>query len=145
MLKITVSARINPTEDHRKVVKAIENVFNGEIILINEDDEYKRAEGFSNKIESLGKLYNLIRIEQIVPAARALLYRRLRGNTIAFMLHKQAAYMGKISFVDDDKESPLGAIRFIIESNDPKRIIDWLAPGKHTPSDRRNRPLPDEL
>ncbi|ABN70327.1 Protein of unknown function DUF54 [Staphylothermus marinus F1] len=145
MLKITVTARINPTEDDRKVIKAIENVFNGEITLINEDDEYKRVEGFSTRLESLGKLYNLIRIEQIVPAVRSLLYKRLRGNIITFMLHKQAAYVGKISFVDGDNESPLGAIRFSIESNDPKRIIDWLAPGKHTPSDRRNRPLPDEL
>ena len=52
----------------------------------------------------------------------------LRGNTIVFKIHKQAAYVGKISFIDDDRESPLGAITFTIETSDPERLIDWLAP-----------------
>lgn len=145
MLKIRVTARINPTEDPNKVRRAVENVFNGEIMIINDETGYRRIEGFSTKLESLGRLYNLIRIEQIVPATRAYLYKGIHGNTITFMLHKQAAYVGRISFVDGDNESPLGAIRFDIESNDPRRIIDWLAPGKHTSSERRNRPSQNEL
>ncbi len=131
MLKIKVETIIKPTEDPVKVRKAVENVFTGEILVTNIGDGYKKVEGFSTRLESLSALYNLIRIEQIIPAARSYLLKGTKGNTIRFMIHKQAAYMRKISFVDSDKESPLGAIKFTIESQDPKRIIDWLTPTKY--------------
>ncbi len=131
MLKIKVETIIKPTEDPVKVRKAVENVFTGEILVTNIGDGYKKVEGFSTSLESLSALYNLIRIEQIIPAARSYLLKGTRGNTIKFMIHKQAAYMRKISFVDSDRESPLGAIKFTIESQDPMRIIDWLTPTKY--------------
>ncbi len=131
MLKIKVETIIKPTEDPVKVRKAVENVFTGEILVTNIGDGYKKVEGFSTSLESLSALYNLIRIEQIIPAARSYLLKGTRGNTIRFMIHKQAAYMRKISFVDSDRESPLGAIKFTIESQDPMRIIDWLTPTKY--------------
>ena len=131
MLKIKVETIIKPTEDPVKVRKAVENVFTGEILVTNIGDGYKKVEGFSTRLESLSALYNLIRIEQIIPAARSYLLKGTKGNTIRFMIHKQAAYMRKISFVDSDKESPLGAIKFTIESQDPMRIIDWLTPTKY--------------
>ncbi len=131
MLKIKVETIIKPTEDPVKVRKAVENVFTGEILVTNIGDGYKKVEGFSTSLESLTALYNLIRIEQIIPAARSYLLKGTRGNTIRFMIHKQAAYMRKISFVDSDRESPLGAIKFTIESQDPMRIIDWLTPTKY--------------
>ena len=131
MLKIKVETIIKPTEDPVKVRKAVENVFTGEILVTNIGDGYKKVEGFSTRLESLSALYNLIRIEQIIPAARSYLLKGIRGNTIRFMIHKQAAYMRKISFVDSDRESPLGAIKFTIESQDPMRIIDWLTPTKY--------------
>ena len=131
MLKIKVETIIKPTEDPVKVRKAVENVFTGEILVTNIGDGYKKVEGFSTSLESLSVLYNLIRIEQIIPAARSYLLKGIRGNTIRFMIHKQAAYMRKISFVDSDRESPLGAIKFTIESQDPMRIIDWLTSMRH--------------
>ena len=131
MLKIKVETIIKPTEDPVKVRKAVENVFTGEILVTNIGDGYKKVEGFSTRLESLSALYNLIRIEQIIPAARSYLLKGTKGNTIRFMIHKQAAYMRKISFVDSDRESPLGAIKFTIESQDPMRIIDWLTPTKY--------------
>jgi len=33
-----------------------------------------------------------------------------------------------LTFVTEKNESPLGPITFIVETNDPKRLIDWLAP-----------------
>ncbi len=131
MLKIKVETIIKPTEDPVKVRKAVENVFTGEILVTNIGDGYKKVEGFSTRLESLSALYNLIRIEQIIPAARSYLLKGTKGNTIRFMIHKQAAYMRKISFVDSDRESPLGAIKFTIESQDPMKIIDWLTPTKY--------------
>ncbi len=144
-MRIRVSTRINPTEDIVKVKQAVRNIFDGELAIIKENGEAVRIEGFSTKLSSLGKLYNLIRIEQIIPATRTYLVKGIRGNTINFMLHKQAAFAGKISFVDGDNESPLGAIKFTIETDDPMRIIDWLAPSKYTSNERKIKPGEDEV
>jgi len=144
-MRIEVYAKIKPTEDPNKVKKAVQHVFNGEIIVIDEGDGYRRVEGFSSSVSSLERLHNLIRAEQIIAAARSYLYKGLRGNTITFMLHKQAAYAGRISFIDSDRESPMGGIRFVIESDDPRRIIDWLAPSKYTSSERRSKPSENEV
>lgn len=144
-MKIEVYAKIKPTEDPNKVKKAVQNVFNGDIIVVDEGDGYKRIEAFSSSISSLERLYNLIRAKQIIAAARSYLYKGLRGKTITFMLHKQAAFAGKISFIDSDRESPMGGIRFIIETDDPKRVIDWLAPSKYTSSERRSKPSRNEV
>ncbi len=127
-MKIYVETIVKPTEDLEKVKKAILNVFKGEIRVIDKGNGYYKIEGFSTDKSSLEKIYNLIRIHQIISAARNYFFKGLRGNTISFMLHKQAAFMNKISFIDSEKESPLGAIKFIIETDDPRKLIDWLAP-----------------
>jgi predicted RNA binding protein with dsRBD fold (UPF0201 family) len=145
MVRIRVTTRINPTEDIIKVKQAVRNIFDGELTVIKENGEAIRIEGFSTKLSSLGKLYNLVRIEQIIPATRSYLIKGIHGNTISFMLHKQAAFAGKISFVDGDNESPLGAIKFIIETDDPMRIIDWLAPSRYTSNERRMKPGENEV
>ncbi|MET1160170.1 MAG: RNA-binding domain-containing protein [Thermoprotei archaeon] len=127
-MNIRVIAYVKPTEDVEKVKEAVRNVFDGEILVFEEGNGYYRIEGIAYSRKALEKLYELIRIEQIIPATRNYLLRNTRGNTITIMLHKQAAYMGKISLVDSDRESPLGAIRIIIEHANPREIIDWLAP-----------------
>ena len=128
MIRVRVVATVKPTEDVEKVKKAVENVFSGEITVIEEGNGYYRVEGYSGSRDSLDKLYNLIRIEQILPAARNYLLKNMRDRYITIYLHKQAAFMNKLSFIDSDRESPLGAIRIEIETDDPMKLIDWLAP-----------------
>ncbi|OYT37877.1 MAG: hypothetical protein B6U89_06645 [Desulfurococcales archaeon ex4484_58] len=127
-MKIRVEAIVNPTEDPKKVRKAVENVFDGEILVREQGNGYMKIEGFSTDRSALNKLYNLIRTYQIISAARSYLLKGLSGNRIVILLHKQAAYVKKLSFIDSDKESPLGAIKILIETSDPRELIDWLAP-----------------
>ncbi len=138
MIRVKVTTTVKPTEDLDKVKKAVLNVFNGEIMVIEEGNGYYRIEGFSTSRDSLDKLYNLIRIEQIIPAARNYLLRNTRGRYITILLHKQAAYVNKISFIDSEHESPLGAIRIEIETDNPSELIDWLAP-PYMPRRKRRR------
>ena len=79
-------------------------------------------------MESLRKFHDLLRREMILDAARAVLLRGLQGNTITFHLNKQVAYVGHISFSQPVGESPLGPIRVEIRCDDPRGLIDWLAP-----------------
>ncbi len=125
---VRVKAEVRPTEDIEKVRKAVRNVFNGRVNVIDGEHGLKVIIGESDSAYSLIKLHDLIRIYRILDAARKSLQKGMRGNTIVFKLHKQAAYVGKISFIDSDHESPLGSITFYIESSDPSKLIDWLAP-----------------
>jgi len=77
--------------------------------------------------DSLIKLRNLLRNDRIRDAARKLLFKSIRGNTIGFYLNKQVAFAGHISFSEETAESPLGPIRIIIETDDPRQLVEWLA------------------
>lgn len=129
MVKIRVEVEVRPTEDLEKVKRALLNVFEpGKIEVVERDKGYKLLVGESNSYRSLIKIHELIRRERIMDAARNMLRRGVIGNMLIFKVNKQAAYQGRLSFVETDSESPMGAITFIVETNNPYEIIDWLAP-----------------
>jgi hypothetical protein len=82
--------------------------------------------GESTRAQALDKLHQLLRLQAIRDSARKVLREGRQDNVIKFMLNKQVAAIGKVSFTDG--ESPLGPIRVEIESADPNRLIDFLAP-----------------
>jgi predicted RNA binding protein with dsRBD fold (UPF0201 family) len=56
-----------------------------------------------------------------------LLFKSIRGETIIFYLNKQVAYAGHVSFCEETAESPLGPIRFRIETDNAQQLVEWLA------------------
>ncbi len=129
MVKVRVEVEVRPTEDLEKVRKALLNVFEpGEIKVIERDRGYKLIVGESRSYRSLIKIHELIRRERIMDAARSMLRRGVIGNMLIFKVNKQAALQGRLSFVESDSESPMGAITFIVETSNPYEVIDWLAP-----------------
>lgn len=128
MLLVRVEAEVRPTEDPEKVVKAVKNLLDIELKVIELPNEYKLVTGESSNINPLRKLHALLRQERILDAARSYMLRNRRGNSLELKLHKQAAYVGRISLVTYDEESPMGPIRVIIASDKINDIIDWLAP-----------------
>lgn len=127
-IKICVEAEINPTESEEKVKRAIENIFGN--IQTKVQPIYKGAiiTAEATEREALTKLYNLLRRERIRDAARAVLFEGLSGKTINFYLNKQVAYARHVSFSKEVAESPLGPIKVKIECENPRELIDWLAP-----------------
>lgn len=126
--RLRIEVEVNPTEDSEKVRKAVENIF-GAVQLETKPLHrgsllVARAEG----AEAFTKFYNLLRRERIRDAARAVLFKGLKGNRVTFYLNKQAAFSGHISFSEATGESPLGPIKTEIECDDPKELIDWLTP-----------------
>lgn len=118
--KMMAKARVNPTEDLEKVIKAISNMFDYDEVEIGED--YVLVTG---EKESLERLKESLKNRQIRDTAETVLLRGVQGNEISFALNKQAALVGVPNFVDGEL-SPLGEIRVKIETDDVEGFIKWI-------------------
>jgi len=123
-----METEINPTEDEEKVKMAVANLFGN--ISTQTKPSYKGSilTAEAKGQEALVKLRNLLRMDRVRDAARKVLYEGLRGETISFCLNKQVAFAGHVSFSEEVAESPLGPIKVTIECENPRQLIDWLAP-----------------
>jgi predicted RNA binding protein with dsRBD fold (UPF0201 family) len=125
---VRVEADVNPTESEEKVKRAIENVFGDISTQTKPSRKGDLLVAEVKGLEALEKLQNLLRRERIRSAARPVLFEGADGKTIGFCLNKQVAYAGHISFSKEVAESPLGPIRVKITCENPRELIDWLAP-----------------
>jgi len=127
-ISIHIEAEINPTEDAEKVKRAVENIFGKADFEVKPQQRGNLLTTETKGLGGLEKLQNLLRRERIRAAARAVLFEGLRGNSIAFYLNKQVAFVGHVSFSEPVGESPLGPIKIEIHCDNPRKLIDWLAP-----------------
>ncbi len=127
-VEVQIEVEVNPTEDEAKVKRAVENVFGS---LQFEQKQLRRGSLLTGKTkgtDGLTKLCNLLRRDRIRDAARSVMYKGVSGHSVVFYLNKQVAYAGHVSFSQPSGESPLGPIRVEIKCDDPRQVIDWLAP-----------------
>lgn len=127
-VEVRVEVEVNPTESIEKVKRAVENIFGSIQMELKPLQRGEILVAELKGIESLTKFYNLLRRERIRDAARAVLFESLSGDTICFYLNKQVAFAGHVSFSKAVAESPLGPIKVQIRCEDPRKLIDWLAP-----------------
>jgi predicted RNA binding protein with dsRBD fold (UPF0201 family) len=125
---VYVETEVNPTESEEKVKKAVENIFGNIPMEIKPLYKGRLLTAEGRGLETLTKLLNLLRRERIRNAARKAFFQGLRGETISFFLNKQVAFVGHVSFSEEEAESPLGPVKVRIECEDPKSLINWLAP-----------------
>jgi predicted RNA binding protein with dsRBD fold (UPF0201 family) len=124
---VFVETEINPTENEDNVKLAINNVLGNATVAIKPSIKGSSLTAIAKGQDSLIKLRNLMRNDRIRDASRKLLFKSIRGNMISFCLNKQVAFAGHVSFSEETAESPLGPIRFNIESDNTEQLIDWLA------------------
>ena len=128
MLEVTVlvETEVNPTEDEEKVRAAINNVLGNATITVKPEQRGSTLFAEAKGQDSLTKLRNIMRNDRVRDASRRLLLKATRGNTIKFYLNKQVAFAGHVSFSEETSESPLGPIRFTIETDNPQQLVEWL-------------------
>jgi len=127
-VSVYVECDINPTENEDKVKRAVENMFGNLEWEVKPQRQGSLLIARGRSPDALTKLCNLLRRERIRDAARGALYEGLSGKSIIFYLNKQVAYVGHVSFSKPMGESPLGPIRVEIHCDNPRELIDWLAP-----------------
>ena len=121
--KISAYCSINPSEDPKKVEKAINNILVGADITINKET----LKATSNSLDSLQKIYEAIHSHQSKNAYRRQLNQNLRDDSSWFYLNKQAAFVNTVALCSESEESPMGPIKILMISKNIDKIIEWLA------------------
>lgn len=129
MVEVTVlvEAEIKPTENEEKVKAAVCNLLSNVSITVKSEGKGCVLMGQASGQDSLVKFRNLLRTDRIRDAARKVLFRSIRGDTVSFCLNKQVAFAQHVSFCEEMAESPLGPIRVTITSDNPRQLVEWLA------------------
>lgn len=118
MVEVRLSTRCFKTEDREKITSAIVALFPG-----------ARVEGgdpITAASDSVDRFGELLRQQRIRDAARTVLRRGIAGNSTHFVLNKQVAAVGKVSF--SQETHPLGDIDVTITDDDIESLIDRIAP-----------------
>jgi predicted RNA binding protein with dsRBD fold (UPF0201 family) len=123
-----VEAEVNPTENLEKVKLAIQNIFGAVEFETQIGKRGSMLIASAKGTDGLTKLQNLLRRERIRNAARSVLFGGLDDKSIVFYLNKQVASAGHVSFSEPTGESPLGPIKVEITCDNPRELIEWLAP-----------------
>ena len=129
MVEVTVfvETEIFPTESEDKVRAAVNNVLVDAAITVKPSAKGSTLTAVAKGQNSLLNLRNMLRNDRIRDASRRLLFKSIRGTMISFYLNKQVAFSGHVSFSEETAESPLGPIKFNVETDNPEQLIDWLA------------------
>jgi predicted RNA binding protein with dsRBD fold (UPF0201 family) len=118
--KIEMFCSVNPSEDPKKITKAISNIFTYSTIKT----ENFSINAQSKDLKSLEKIYETIHKKQSQKIYRRNLEKNLENNATWFYLNKQAAFVEKIAICEKADESPLGPIKVILTSSNIDEIID---------------------
>ena len=119
-MNLSVTAEVKGTEDKEKVLKAVENLFPS--LEFEEKEGVLVGAGVDRN--DLAAFKELLKIQQIRGTAKGFLFKHHGAGKLIFDLNKQAAFMGKVNFVDF--EIALGTIRVEVEEKELDGLIEWL-------------------
>jgi len=122
-VEISLSAKINPSEDMAKVSKALSN-----IIAASYSFEGGMLKGYTQDIAALTNIYEKIRAKRTLRVLRRLLLRGMDDDSSKILLNRQAAYAGSVVFCETEMEAPLGPLTLVVKADKIMSFIDWLAP-----------------
>jgi len=118
MVNVKVSTTVGETEDPERVKLAVKNFFHSAELVgrsVTAIPEQEELEELRNKIAAKGIGATIL--DQLI--------KNKVGGKTSIMLHKQAAFAGKLAVVDNPKESPGGPIVVEIEWDD--EFVQWIS------------------
>lgn len=125
---IRVETEVYPTETEEKVKRAVINLFGNMALQIKPSYRGSVLTAEAKGQETLIRFRNVLRNDRVRDAARRVLLGSSRCGPINFCLNKQVAFAGHVSFSEEVAESPLGPLKVMIECENPRQLINWLAP-----------------
>ncbi len=131
-MEILITCPVNPTEDIKKVGKALENLLGGPDAVITEDNEIQEFSiSFTNR-NAMSFLRQKIHGTRIIDAARKRIEANWNGISTKIYFDKQAAFTKKVRIIDDNQDlPPLGCIEivFILDSEQEfEEFVKWFTP-----------------
>jgi hypothetical protein len=125
---VNIEVEVNKTEDTEKIKQAVQNIFGAVTFDAKPKTWGQLLKAQTSGTQGLTKLANMLKRAQILAAARKVLRSGTDETSITFYLNKQVAYAGHVSFSEQTAESPLGPIKIQIITENPRQLIDWIAP-----------------
>jgi predicted RNA binding protein with dsRBD fold (UPF0201 family) len=117
---IKLKSRIKPTEDEKKVIKAVKNIFKDARVVVEDNQLIGEA-------EDIGRFKELLRSQAILDTARMVLEKGIVGNSTKFNINKQAAFAGLVNF-DKDIHGGIFVKLIAEEDEDLMKLIKDIAP-----------------
>ena len=117
---IKLKSRIKPTEDEKKVIKAVKNIFKDAKVVVEDNQLIGEA-------EDIGRFKELLRSQAILDTARMVLEKGIVGNSTKFNINKQAAFAGLVNF-DKDIHGGIFVKLIAEEDEDLMKLIKDIAP-----------------
>jgi len=118
MAEVRLSTRCFKTEDRQKIIAGIKVIF--------PDARVEGQDPILASSDSVDRFGEILRQQRIRDAARAVMRKGISGGGTRFMLNKQVAAIGKVSF--SQESHPLGDIEVTISDTDIDALIDRIAP-----------------
>ena len=117
---IKLKSKIKPTEDEKKVIKAVKNIFKDAKVVVEDNQLIGEA-------EDIGRFKELLRSQAILDTARMVLEKGIVGNSTKFNINKQAAFAGLVNF-DKDIHGGIFVKLIAEEDEDLMKLIKDIAP-----------------
>ena len=117
---IKLKSKIKPTEDEKKVIKAVKNIFKDAKVVVEDNRLIGEA-------EDIGRFKELLRSQAILDTARMVLEKGIVGNSTKFNINKQAAFAGLVNF-DKDIHGGIFVKLIAEEDEDLMKLIKDIAP-----------------
>lgn len=119
-MEIKISVPVNPTEDKAKVLRAVENVFPS----LDFEGAGDALIGKGSEEGDLAVLKEHLKQQHIRATAMGFLRSKSKPGKLEFEINKQAAFVGRLNFVDFPVA--LGTINIEIKDKDIEKLIERL-------------------
>jgi predicted RNA binding protein with dsRBD fold (UPF0201 family) len=131
-MEVLIICPVNPTEDIKKIGKALENLLGkSDVVTIDDDEVLEITASYANR-DAINLVRQIIHETKIIDAARKRLQSNWNGTSTKIYFDKQAAFAKKLRIIDDALElPPLGSIEIVFSFDSEQefeKFVNWFSP-----------------